>query len=236
MTGYSQSKSFVKSYDSTFHFYTNQILVKEKEVDGNEVLDPHNIDQEKLNASLFKALNELRSKNRRLEFNYDTTLDRLAYVYILNLNYHKFKPTAKSQNRMNKYLYLSGKRMGVNEGLIAVMIDIPYLLNYDEKREYFYNSTDTKTEYHLFYGNRSQLKDSALTPEPIAPFTYEEFGKDLSLWLYRSRQGKLLRTRSYSNMACWVLPIEKTITGKRIPRAKMIIVFSGKRLQQLSFR
>jgi hypothetical protein len=30
------------------------------------------------------------------------------------------------------------------------------------------------------------------------------------------------------------MPIEKTMAGKRIPQAKMIIVFSGKRMQEIA--
>lgn len=229
-----QNKSFIKSFDSSFSILPNQFLLTNNLPDNSQNLDPNSINPEELNASFVETLNTFRKKYKAPSLQYDTSLDKMAYILGYYLKPNKFKPTAKNSNRIGRYLYWFSRRIGVNQGLVTVVVDQPILLNYKAGQPYFYDTKDEETEYHFFYGDASMRKDPKAELEPITSLSYQEFCTKEILKLLKTKQGRKLRSKAYSKIACWIIPIEKTIGSRRLPKAKLIIVLSGKRLQKIS--
>lgn len=229
-----QNKSFVKSLDSNSSVQSNKYLIDNDFTWLNDELEPFSIDQEALNAAVFKGVNEARKKLKKEECVYDYKLDVIAYQHVLNLKYYKFRNTVVNQSKMNRYMYWASRRIGVNEGFVMAIVDVPYLMDYKKGNSFYYNQKDEETDMHLFYGSKSQLRDSSYVPEAIPLYDYASFGKAVSRELMKGRSGRKIRSASYTKMACWIMPIEKTMAGKRIPQGKMIIVFSGMRMGEIA--
>ena len=234
--GLGQSRTFVRSLDSNLHLVGNPYLLEESGRsltlgDLNTPVDPLDIDQEKLNAALFIALNEQRRRMHRSRLIYSPTLDMLAFQYCSELSRAKFNPTAGNVKRMEKYLYLASQKVGFELGYVTAVTNRVKLLNYNASKNHFYYSKDEDTDLHLFYGDRSDVRDSSKVLKPIPYHTYTTLARSIVKQSFKGKQARKLRLKQYTRMACWIYPIERSIGGKSIPEAKIMIVLGGSRLQ-----
>ncbi len=234
-----QSRTYVRNLDSNLYVVVNPYLTEGSDriplspSDLSTPFDPLNIDQEKLNAAVFMAINEQRRRHRRQPLHYHSKLDILAFQYCSQLSRGKFNPTRSNSRRMEKYLYLASKKVGFGMGYTTVITNRVQLIRYNASKDYFYYRKDTETDLHLFYGHYSQVRDSAAVLEPIPYHTYESLAKAIVKQAFRGKNARKMSLHQYSYLACWIYPIERSIGGRSIPEAKMMIVLGGSRLQGL---
>ncbi|UTW64579.1 hypothetical protein KFE98_10700 [bacterium SCSIO 12741] len=237
--GYGQSRSFVRSLDSNIAPVGNLYLLEGVDhrplhkSDLDIPVDPLDIDQEKLNAALFLAINERRKRLHRSSLIYSPTLDILTFQYCSQLSRSKFNPSSANVKRMEKYLYLASRKVGFDLGYITAVTNRVKLMNYNGSKDYFYYSKDTDTDLHLFYGKRTDVRDSSKVLEPVPYHTYNSLARAIIKQSFRGKQARKLRIKQYSRMACWIYPIERSIDGRSIPEAKIMIVLGGSRLAEI---
>lgn len=238
LVGIGQSKKFKKSLD-TISVSPNEYLENYSYTDFFELselqdeIDFTNVNQELLDACLFFSVNKLRKKYHRpiLENNMD--LYKLSAAYTHSNGSSSFESDKKDFQKASKAVNYFARTKSYHSGQLKTVVNTQKLMDLKGVFNYYYDKSSVKNEesdWGLVKGDSKNRLDSTKTKEYIEPLTYLDFCDQLSKQ-FGMKFKKDLRNKAYSEAACSVLIDSKSVFKKRIPSAKIIFVFTGKRTE-----
>ncbi len=187
-------------------------------------IEPNQLEHEKIEAVLFKAINNWRNAKRKAAFRVHSKLDRLAKVYVSNNKYYKFKNTKLNGLRLTKYLSRAPKYTPLDfkfmEGLILLMPVVDY-----KKGQYYYHEGYDASPFDLYHGKHDKKKEDKV--KPVLPINYQEFAERCISMISSSKYGAYLRSKSYELLSVKVEASEKNKFKKKVPQVKMLILFGA---------
>ena len=201
---------------------------------GGDEITPSDMDFDLLEAMLFEQINEYRKRKRKNGLKYSEDLQLINNNYTKQFSYRKFNGMSSSSPKLNKSLRLIipkttfyGRIANMFSGHVAIV-------DYKGRKQFYYEKKDDETDYRLFYGKRSHLKDSTIKVVPIPLLSYEEFAQYVMKKVFKGRGKREMKSSAYTHMACEVFVIEKTLFRKKIPMAVVVITFGGNRINSKS--
>ncbi|MBL4592592.1 MAG: hypothetical protein JKX68_02120 [Flavobacteriales bacterium] len=198
---------------------------------SEEELIPYDIDQELLNATVFFMLNKVRKQKHRKALAFSPKLELSAYNFVKQYSVFKFRKLKNNNARISKVLPFLFKKLSVKQGISKGLVVLPQLVDYKFGKRFYYDKNDNETDLQMFYGRKrdSDKEEEGLLKIPIPTFTYKSFAEKLIKNLVSGYSGRFARSKSYTMSACYVEVDEKSLYRRKIPRARVIIILSGKR-------
>jgi hypothetical protein len=230
-----QSKKFLSKLDtnyipdtSWFQLYDHESFLSQ--TIGSKEVDVYDFDPGLLNACVFFTLNQYRLNKKRKAFVYSPELEKVAYNYVQIQSSYKFRYYQNERDKLFKGLETVTKIFGFPGTLVDANAAYPYALNYEGKKDFYYDRKDSVTKTKLYYGKKTKSKDKNTIRELIPNETYLSLAKKIvRKWSSRSDK-KRSKSRAYTYMACYVDIDERTLNRRRIPQIKAVQIFGGYRI------
>jgi hypothetical protein len=219
--------AYFKNYDNSASFFGSGA--------ANEELIPYNIDQELLNATVFFMFNKIRKQKHRTELEFSPQLELAAYNFIKQYSVFKFKKLKNNNARISKILPFLFKKLNIKQGVSKGLVVLPQLVDYKFGKRFYYDKEDEETDLKMYYGRKidADKEEEGLVKIPIPTYTYYSFAEKLVRDLMSSFPSRFAKSKSYEKAACYLAVDEKSLYKRKIPRARAIIILSGKRTAQV---
>jgi hypothetical protein len=134
-----------------------------------------NTNHKLLNELIWEGINDMRIQKGIAPLEKNNHLVQLNKTYHSELEFKKFIEPQTIERSIKRSVYNKAFKIGFTAGIIDVACSENYALNYDEKKEFFYDFNNKETELNLFYGpiKKSERKNAQISPIPH--HTYQSF-------------------------------------------------------------
>lgn len=217
--------AYIDQYDDYEAFFSSGVSDME--------LNPYDVDQDLLNATVFFMMNKVRKKRHRSKFDHCKGLALISHNFIKQFSVFKFRRLKNNNARVSKILPMAFREVHIKKGLSRGIVEMPYLVDYKWGKSFHYDEDDTETDLKMYYGTDVDPEEGEVKT-PIPMHTYTSFADRLVNNMFVGFTSRYMRSKSYSMAACYVEVDQKSIHKKhKIPRARAIILLSGKRVAMI---
>lgn len=236
--GYSQSKNVINYLDSV-SVENNYLTANEKpDVSSlNNEMDLLAIDQEFLNAAVFWELNSVRKRSNRKELKYSSELYHAGAAFIKRYTKVFFENAMQDQVRLNKPMKDVARKLNYSKGIVRAFVFRFQAIDYDGLRAFYYDADEENEGLNLFYGNLPIGKErdkEVQTRKAIDNYSYKKFAATFVKKSIAKKVSRYLKSKSYSEMACYLVVDPSSIHKNQIPMVNCILILSGSRLGMIA--
>lgn len=234
---YAQKKNIVQ--------YIDTLVVENHYLQGNQkndigllksemnILQP---DQELINASVFWEINSRRKRSGKKTLNFSKELYQAGAAYIKRYSKTFFENAMEDQQRLNKPMKDIGKKLNYNKGIIRAFVYRVQVVNYDG-RAFYHDSKCNDEGLNLFYGkfpNAENLELEEKNRKAVALYSHQNFASTFVKNKVIRYSNRYLKSKAYTEMACYIYIDPNTIHKNLIPEANCILILAGPRLGLVS--
>ncbi len=199
-------------------------------------VDVLGFDEKNYSGIVHQHLNEKRAKRGCPAWQQDSVLNQLTH-YGINSFPQSLFTKRKLRRRLTRYTELSLNRLNTNFRLFISKAFTVRLIDLKRLRYFYYERKDTKTELHLFKGNRPKISNPD-HPEYIEPVAVEvmredDFAADIEAQLYRLIGKKYFNNRLLTHLSIALRLDKNSIHRKKAPQAFVYIIIAGKQTQKI---
>ena len=237
-SSFAQRKNVVNYLDSV-SVENNYLTANEKPdvASLNNELDLLDIDQEFLNAAVFWELNLVRKRSNRKELKYSSELYHAGAAFIKRYTKAFFENAMEDQVRLNKPMKDVAKKLNYSKGILRAFVFRFQAIDYDGLHAFYFDAAEENEGLNLFYGNLPSGKErekEEQTRKAIDNYSYKKFAATFVKKSIAKKINRYLKSKSYSEMACYLVVDPNSIHKNQIPMINCILILSGSRLGMIA--
>jgi hypothetical protein len=186
-----------------------------------------NTNHKLLNELLWDGINDMRIQKGIAPLEKNNHLVQLNKIYHSELEFKRFIEPQTIERSIKRSIYNKAFKMGFTAGIIDVVCSENYAINYDEKKEFFYDFNNKETELNLFYGpiKKSERKNAQITQIPH--HTYQSFVNHVLQNLSAQQKKVLLNPVFKWGEAQFQWNYKSLHKNKTIPTIKLIFLVAS---------
>ena len=179
-----------------------------------------------LNEIVFQLVNNKRRKKGLEALTYASELNKVSLKFQDKLELRRFTNTSSIERKISRTLYNKTKNAGFDGGLVVPVVGEYEALDYDGRSEFFYNRSEKKSEFKLFYGKKPRKSELNPSRTEIQALDYYSFAKKI-LKKLESENKKELYSKVYKWGGLHLQWYYKSLNKRKIPQIKMIFILGG---------
>ena len=207
-----------------FLFLSSKIIWSQS---ANDWLQLSNTNHKLLNELLWDGINDMRIQKGIAPLEKNNHLVQLNKIYHSELEFKRFIEPQSIERSIKRSVYNKAFKIGFTAGIIDVACSENYAINFDEKKEFFYDFNNKETELNLFYGpiKKSERKNAQITQIPH--HTYQSFVNNVLQNLSAQQKKVLLNPVFKWGEAQFQWNYKSLHKNKTIPTIKLIFLVAS---------
>lgn len=191
-----------------------------------EKLSVNNLNNELLNITFFRLINDKRRKKGLDTLIYTIALNKVSFKFQDKLELRRFSNSSSVERKINRTLHYRTKNEGFDGGLVIPVVGEFEALDYDGKSEFYFNREDKKSEFKLFYGKKPKRSELNPTRKEIEALDYYSFARTILKQL-ESENKKNIYSKAFKWGGLHLQWYYKSLNKRKIPQIKMIFILGG---------